>query len=155
MSALLALFLVFGAVQPAPAGSYQGDGTYTGTPSPVVTALFAAFPNGGDGLMAALRDLIIRNPALADDVAYVGSRSNAAQQAAAGAGMAQAYTALINRGDSNAASRVVSAAQQSASSPIQSAMTRAVGVTIGSNSYQQGGTAKTPCTPAGTVSPTC
>lgn len=150
---LLALFCLFGAVTTAPAGSYQGDGAYAGTPSPAVTALFAANPNGGDALMAAIRNLVISNPALADDVAYVASRANAAQQSAAAAGMAQAYTALINRGDSNGAARIVTAAQQSGSPVLQTAVTRAVGVTIGANTYQHGGTTQTGCSQSGTISP--
>jgi hypothetical protein len=150
---VLALFLLFGAVQAAVAGSYQGDGTYTGTPSPAVTALFAAYPNGGDGLMGALRDLLLSNPSLADDVTYVAARSNPAQQSAAAAGLAQAYTALINRGDSNGAGRIVSAAYQSAVPTIQAALTRAIGGTIGANSYQQSGTVmNVPC--SNTISPT-
>lgn len=150
---LLALFCLFGAVTVAPAGSYQSDGTYTGTPSPTVTALFAANPNGGDALMTAIRDLLISNPGLADDVAFVASRANAAQQSAAAAGMAQAYTALINRGDSNGAARIVTAAQLSGSPVLQTAVTRAIGSTIGANTYQFGGTTQTGCSRSGTVSP--
>lgn len=137
LTAMLALCCLFGAASLVTAGTYQADGTYSGTPSAAVTAAFAANPDGGDALVAALRDLVIANPALADDVAYVGSRSNAAQLAATGAGLAQAFTALINRGDSGGASRIVSAAQSSSSSVIQTAVTRAVGSTIGSNTYQR------------------
>jgi hypothetical protein len=150
---VLALFCLFGGLTAAPAGSYQSDGTYTGTPSPAVTALFAANPNGGDALMAAIRDLLISNPGLADDVAFVASRANAAQRFAAAAGMAQAYTALINRGDSNGAGRIVTAAQLSGSPVLQAAVTRAVGSTIGANTYQFGGTTQTGCSRSGTVSP--
>jgi hypothetical protein len=151
---ILALFCLVGAASLATAGSYQGDGAYTGTPSPAVTALFAAFPNGGDGLMAALRDLLINNPDLADDVAYVGSRSNAEQQSAAGAALAQAFTALINRGDNSGAARIVSAAQRSGSPVIQAAVTSAVGRTIGANPNldQSGTTTRSSCTTQ-TVSP--
>lgn len=157
LAPLLALFLMCAHMPVTMAGSYQGDGTYTGAPSPAVTALFAAFPDGGDGLVNAIRDLLIANPNLADDVAFVASRGTAAQQLAAGAGMAQAYTALINRGDNGSAVRIVSAAQQSGSPAIQTAMTRAVGATVGANTYQQGGTTRTntSCTPSGTISPAC
>ncbi len=143
LAPFLALFFVFGAASVVAAGTYQGDGTYTGTPSAAVTALFAAYPNGGDGLVAAIRDLLLGNPALADDVALVGSRSNAEQQSAAGAGLAQAYTSLINRGDNGNAARIVSAAQLSASSVIQTSVTRAIGSTIGANTYQSDGTTRT------------
>lgn len=151
VASILILCCLFGAVSAARAGTYQADGTYSGTPSAAVTAAFAANPNGGDALVAALRDLVIANPALADDVAYVGSRSNAAQQAAAGAGLAQAYTTLVNRGDNGGASRIVSAAQQSASTVIQTAVTRAVGSTIGSNTFQSrdGSTTSSSCTTQG------
>ena len=153
LAAILALFCLFDAASMTTAGTYQADGTYSGTPSAAVTAAFAANPNGGDALVAALRDLVIANPALADDVAYVGSRSNAAQQSAAGGGLAQAYTTLMNRGDSGGASRIVSAAQSSASSVIQTAVTRAVGGTIGSNTFQsREGNTTSSCTQGNTVS---
>ena len=147
---IVALVCLFGVSSATMAGTYQANGAYTGTPSASVTAAFAANPNGGDGLVAALRDLILANPALADDVAYVGSQSNAAQQAATGAGLAQAYTILVNRGDNGGASRIVSAAGSSASSVIQTAVTRAVGSTIGSNTFQsREGTTTSSCTTQG------
>jgi len=148
------LLCLLSAAPLATAGSYQGDGTYSGSPSPAVTALFAANPNGGDGLMAALRDLLINNPALADDVAYVGSRSNAEQQSAAAGALAQAFTALVNRGDNGGAARIVSAAQRSGSPVIQAAVTRAVGGTIGANPNlnPNGTTTRSSCTTQ-TVSP--
>ena len=150
---ILALTCLFGAMSAATAGSYQGNGIYAGTPSPAVTAMFAAYPNGGDALVAAIRDLLIANPALADDVAYVGSGGNAGQQLAAGAGLAQAYTVLINRGDNDGAGRIVGVAQQSTSPTIQTAVTRAIGSTIGANSYQYNGTTITSTNCSQPISP--
>ncbi|MCF8475958.1 MAG: hypothetical protein K9G60_02950 [Pseudolabrys sp.] len=145
----------FGGVSRANAGAYQGDGAYVGSPSPAVTALFAAFPNGGDGLVAGLRALMIDDPTLADDVAFVGAQSNAAQQAAAGDGMAQAVIALVGRGNNVGVARIVNAAQRSGASVIQIAVTNAVGGTIGLNSFQStNANSGTTCTTTGgTVSP--
>lgn len=134
--AMVAAFCVLGIASAAKAGSYQPDGTYAGTPSAAVTALFASFPNGGDGLAAAIRQLVINDPALADDVAFVGSQSNFLQQSAAGAGLAQAFTILVTRGDNRGAARIVNAAQRSGAPPIQTAVANVVGTTIGFNTVQ-------------------
>lgn len=153
--AIIAGFCAFGLGSRASAGSYQSDGAYVGSPSPAVTALFAAFPNGGDGLVAGLRALMIDDPALADDVAFVGAQSNAAQQSAAGDGMAQALITLVGRGNNAGAAHIVSAAQRSGASVIQIAVTNAVGGTIGLNSFQStNANSGTTCTTTGgTVSP--
>jgi hypothetical protein len=135
-AAIVALSCLLGTVSAPLAGSYQGNGAYSGTPSPLVTQLFASFPNGGDGLVAAIRDLIIGNSALADDVAYVASRGNLDQQSAAGAGLAQALTALVNRGDNGGAARIVNASTQSGSAAIQTAVGTAVASSASFSNYQ-------------------
>lgn len=127
MTAIVTLFALL-VIQPAAqAGSFQADGRYSGTPSAAVAALFAGNPNGGDGLADAVRALLIANPDLADDVAYLASRGTAAQQAAAAAGMAQAFIVLSHRGNTSGATRIVSAAQRSGSPIIQTALTNALG----------------------------
>lgn len=155
--AIVVAFGVFGAASGATAGAYQGNGVYSGTPSAVVTTMFASFPNGGSGLITAIRQLIINNPSLADDVAFVGSQSNADQQSAAGSGLAQAFLVLLGRGNNGGAARIVSAAQQSSSSPIQIAVANVVGTTIGFNTFQaNNSTSGTNCTTTqadNTVSP--
>lgn len=127
--ATLVLFCLSMAFAPAKAGTYQADGTYAGTPSASVTALFAAYPNGGDGLVGAIRSLLIANPELADDVAYLASRASPVVRADAAAGMSQAFIALNNSGNANGAARIVSAAQRSNDAVIQTALTNAVGRT--------------------------
>jgi hypothetical protein len=128
--ALIAMLALIGSLvaQPAAqAGSFQADGSYSGTPSATVAALFAANTNGGDGLVDAVRTLLLANPELADDVAYLASRAPPAQQAAAAAGMAQAFIVLTQRGDSPGAARIVSAAQRSGNAVIQTVLTNALG----------------------------
>lgn len=133
MRAILIAILMLGGLHStipvAQAGSFQADGSYAGAPSAAVAALFAANPNGGDGLVNAIRTLLLANPELADDVAYLASRGSAAQQDAAAAGMAQAFTVLTQRGNATGAARIVSAAQLSGNSIIQTAMIGAVGRT--------------------------
>lgn len=111
----------------AQAGSYQSNGTYAGTPSPAVAGLFAAFPNGGDGLSDGIRTLLLANPELADDIAYLASQGSVAQQSAAATGMAQAFLVLTQRGNTAGASLLVGAAQRSGISTIQNALNAAVG----------------------------
>jgi hypothetical protein len=143
------------AALPAFAGSYQGNGTYQGTPSSAVTALFAAYPSGGDALVAALRDLLLADPTLADDVAHAGAGSGGAQQQAAADAMAQALIVLTARGNTFGAGRIVTAAQFSGNSAIQTAVSAAVATAVGSNSQQQNQSTPTNCVVTGgsTVSP--
>ncbi|MDB5534680.1 MAG: hypothetical protein JWO28_2995 [Hyphomicrobiales bacterium] len=152
--AMAAAFCLFGAL-PAFAGSYQSDGTYQGSPSSAVTALFASHPNGDDALVAALRELLLRDPTLADDIAYSGSRANAAQQQAAAAALAQALIVLTARGNTFGAGRIVSAAQFSGNTTIQTAVAAAVATAVGSNTQQQNPSTQANCTRTGgnTVSP--
>jgi len=125
--ATLALLASLAIDPAAKAGTFQPDGSYAGTPSAAATALFAANPNGGDGLTAAVRTLLISNPELADDVAYLAARGSPGQQSAAAAGMAQAFIVLTHRGNTNGAARIVSAAQLSGSIIIQTAVTAVLG----------------------------
>ncbi len=125
--AIFAAFCMLGFISNTLAGTYQSNGSYVGTPSPVITAAFAAFPNGGDGLVDAIRQLLINNPALADDVAFVASRGNAAQQTAAAAGMAQAVIVMSTRGNDSGIALVTRAAQLSGNAAIQTAVLEAVG----------------------------
>jgi hypothetical protein len=98
----------------AEAGHYRNDGTYVGRPSGAVTSLFAQFPGGGQGLADAIAQLLISDPALADDVAFVAVNSaNADQQSAAGAGMAQAEAALRDSDQGGASARIARAARAS------------------------------------------
>jgi hypothetical protein len=127
---LVAIFAAFCMLAPATvasAGTYQDNGTYTGIPSPSVTRLFAAFPNGGDGLVNAIRELLINNPTLADDVAFVASRGNAAQQDAAAAGLAQAIIVFALRGDRVDVAVISRAAQLSGNLVLQTAVLAALG----------------------------
>lgn len=147
---IMALGLLCGlAMAPgASAGTYQADGSYTGTPSADVTAIFAAYPNGGDGLIDAIRELLIANPGLADDIAYVASRASPSQQADAGTGMAQAFTALTHGGNISGASRIVSAAQHSGNSIIQTAVGTAVsGIAVFADQSGNPVTGKSNCRP--------
>jgi hypothetical protein len=125
--AVFAAFCMVGTAPMATAGTYQATGVYVGTPSPAVTRLFAAFPNGGDGLVAAIRDLLIADPSLADDVAFVASRANEAQKSAAAAGMAQAIIALNIYGNNAGVAQIASAGQLSGDPLIQTAVLTAVG----------------------------
>lgn len=127
--AIFAAFCVLGPVSMAAAGAYQGAGAYVGTPSPAVTRMFAAFPNGGDGLMAAIREILINDPTLADDVAFVASRGNAAQQDAAAAGMAQAVITLNSRGNNAGGALIASAVQSSGNAVLQTVVLAAFGGT--------------------------
>jgi hypothetical protein len=154
--AIVTTFCFLGAASQSPAGSYQSNGTYVGTPSSVVTRLFASHPKGGEGLVNAIRELLINDPTLADDVAYVAARSNLEQQMAAGAGMSQAFKALVNRGDNGAAARIVNAAQQSGSSSVQLAVAGAVGTAVGLSTLAGGNPMTgTSCTTVSPASKTC
>lgn len=125
--ATLALFCCFAAPQAASAGTYQPDGSYSGSPAPSVVAVFNAFPNGGEGLLNAVRELLIANPELADDVAYLATQGAPGQRADAAAGMAQAFLTLSHSGNTNGAARIVSAAQLSGNPVIQTAVAGVVG----------------------------
>jgi hypothetical protein len=130
-------FCTLGAVSVSNAGSYQGSGQYVGTPSAAVTAAFAAYPNGGDGLVAALLALVLSDPSVADDIAWVASqaRTNEGQQSAAGAALAQAFIVLTNRGDANAAGHITLVVTWSGNPVLQTAVSAAAGATFGSNPY--------------------
>lgn len=146
--AILALFCWSAAPLTASAGSYQADGAYSGTPAASVAALFNAFPNGGDGLVNGIRDLLTANPALADDVAYLATRGAANQRNDAAAGMAQAFLTLAHRGNTNGAAQIVNAAQLSGNPVIQTAMAAAVGdTTIEASRYGNPLTGQANCRP--------
>jgi len=155
--ALLVLICCSAAPPPANAGSYQADGTYTGTPAASVTALFAAYPNGGDGLIDAVRELLIANPGLADDVAYLASRAAPGPRADAAAGMAQAFLTLTHRGNTNGAAQIVSAAQLSGSPVLQTAVATAVGnMTVYGGQSSNPVTGQSNCRPVSQAAPaTC
>lgn len=155
--ALLALVFWSAAPHPAGAGSYQADGTYSGTPAASVTALFNAFPDGGDGLVNAVRELLIANPSLADDVAYLASRAAPGPRADAAAGMAQAFLTLTHRGNTNGAAQIVSAAQFSGSPVIQTAVAHVVGnITVYGNQSGNPVTGQNNCRPVSPAAPvTC
>ena len=147
--AILALLASLTIDPAARAGTFQSDGSFAGTPSAAATALFAANPNGGDNLTAAIRTLLIANPELADDVAYLASRGSPGQQTAAAAGMAQAFTVLTNRGNANGAARIVGAAQLSGSTIIQTAVTNVLGrSTVYADQSVNPVTGKIDCRPA-------
>lgn len=152
---IAALCLAGGVVSKGYAGSYQGPGNYVGSPSPQVTAIFAAFPAGGAGLADAIRELLINNPALADDVAFVANRGNPAQQVAAAAGMAQAVTTLNARGNSSGAAAIVTAAVSSGNPTLTTIVVAAAGQNGGGaqlyGATTNSNSAATSCT---TVSPT-
>ena len=74
----------------AEAGSYNSSGTYVGTPSAQISALFSQYPNGGAALRAAIAQAVEADPTLADDVVFLASSASASQQNAAGAGLGDA-----------------------------------------------------------------
>ena len=123
--ALVAVLCLAAVAPKAYAGQYVAPGQYTGSPSPQVTAIFAAFPNGGQGLTDAIRELLINDPGLADDVAFVASNSNPSQQLAAANGMAQAAVVLASRGNTTAMAAIVTAAQSSGNAVLASVVTTA------------------------------
>lgn len=135
-AAIAAAFVLFGAMSTASAGAYVGVGNYTGTPNAAVVNLFAANPNGGDALIAAIRQLLIDNPSLADDVAYLGTQGNSAQEQAAAAGLSQAVSILVNRGDNGGAGRIATAARLSGSTTIQTVVASAIAATVSFNTFQ-------------------
>lgn len=152
---LFVAFCALGALSRANAGSYQGAGNYVGTPSSAVTSLFNQFPGGGDGLVAAIRDLLIANPGLADDVAFVASRSSGPQQDAAGAGMAQAFIVLAAQGNTSGMGAIVTAAQFSGNTVLSTAVTSAqVSVAGSANLYGNGSNTNPSTVSCTTVSPT-
>ncbi len=111
---VLAVACAFGSPSATLAGQYTGSGQYVGTPSGVVTNLFARFPDGGPGLTQAIVNLLTANPSLAADVAFVASRGNLAQKVAAAQGIRQAIIALAALGNGAAADAVLDAALLSA-----------------------------------------
>ncbi|MBI1203309.1 MAG: hypothetical protein GC182_12425 [Rhodopseudomonas sp.] len=135
-AAIVTACCLFGALPSANAGSYVGVGNYSGTPSPAVARLFAAYPNGGAGLIAAIRELLLSYPSLADDVAFLGTQGNSGQEQAASAGLSQAVTILVNRGDNGGASRITNAARSSGSTTIQTAVATAIAATVSFNTFQ-------------------
>ena len=152
---LLVAFCALSMATRADAGSYQGAGNYVGTPSSAVTALFNQFPNGGDGIVAAIRDLLIANPGLADDVAFVAGQSSAAQQEAAAAGMGQALIALAAQGNTSAMGAIVTAAQLSGNTVLATAVTSAQSSIAGAaNLYGNGSNTNPATVSCTTVSPT-
>jgi hypothetical protein len=139
LAGLVAGICLFGAVpNVASAGQYTGPGQYVGQPSPVVVALFAQFPQGGDGLVNAVRELLISNPELADDVAFVASRGSVGQQVAAAIGMAQAYDVFVMRGNGRAAAIIAKAGQDSTSPIIQTQILNAAGTSNGGGTLYEG-----------------
>jgi hypothetical protein len=139
LAGLVAGICLLGAVPNlANAGQYVAPGQYVGQPSPVVVALFSQSPDGGDGLVNAIRELLINNPALADDVAYVASRGTVAQQVAAAIGMVQAFQVFIARGNGSAAAIIARAGQDSTSPIIQTQILSAAGTTNGGAGLYEG-----------------
>jgi hypothetical protein len=152
---IAALCLASGAVSKGYAGSYQGPGNFVGSPSPQVTAIFAAFPQGGEGLTNAIRELLINNPDLADDVAFVASNAGPAQQGAAAVGMAQAAVVLIARGNSGAGATIVAAAVSSGNATLTTTVSSAVAQGNGTGSlYGSGANSNPTTTSCTTTSPT-
>jgi len=152
---LLVAFCALSIVSRADAGSYQGPGNYVGTPSSAVTSLFNRFPAGGDALVAAIRDLLIAHPELADDVAFVASRSSGPQQEAAAAGMAQAFIVLAAQGNTSGMGAIVTAAQLSGNPVLALAILTAQGsVAGGANLYGSGSNTNPATISCTTVSPT-
>jgi hypothetical protein len=153
--AFVAIFCVAIVSLRANAGQYAGPGNYVGTPSSQVTAAFAAFPNGGQGLTDAIRELLLANPNLADDVAFVAGNGNPAQQLAAANGMAQAVTTFLARGDSNAGGEIVRAATLSGNTTVALIVSNAVASNNGGSNLYSGGPNSNPVTTScTTVSPT-
>lgn len=152
---LFVAFCALSIVSRADAGSYQGSGNYVGTPSSIVTSLFNRFPTGGDGLVAAIRDLLIENPELADDVAFVANRSSGAQQEAAAAGMGQALIVLAAQGNTRGMGAIVTAAQLSGNPVLAFVVLAAQGSIAGSaNLYGNGSNTNPATVSCTTVSPT-
>ena len=152
---IAALCLTGGVISKGFAGSYQGAGNYVGSPSPQVTAIFAAFPAGGEGLTNAIRELLINNPGLADDVAFVASNAGPAQQIAAANGMAQAVMVLLARGNSSGGTAIVTAATSSGNAVLSTIVTASGGLNSGSAQLYGSDTNSNPATAScTTTSPT-
>jgi hypothetical protein len=101
----LCLLVAGGLPSPAMAGHFvtQANGRVAlqGPISPRVQDLLAAYPNGGKGLEDAVRNLLVDDPSLADDVVAVANLANPGQQAAFASGFADAVVALRAAGSAN------------------------------------------------------
>ena len=152
---LLVAFCALSVISRADAGSYQGPGNYVGTPSAAVTALFNNNTAGGDALVAAIRDLLIAHPELADDVAFVASSSSGAQQDAAAAGMAQAFLVLASQGNTSGTGAISTAAQYSGNTVLSVAVAAAQAtVSSAPNLYGNGANSNPSTVSCTTISPT-
>ena len=121
---LCALCLV-GAAPVARAGSFDAQGQFVGTVSPVITALLAEFPAGGPGLRAGIALAVQADPALAADAVFAAQGSNSSQKEAVGSGLADA---------ANFFGKMGTAAAVQAKDQIQAALTYAdAGTQAGAN----------------------
>jgi hypothetical protein len=113
---ILCVLCLVGAPSFARAGSFDAQGQFVGTVSPVITALLAQFPAGGPGLRAAIARTVLIDPSLAADAVFAAQSGNAAQKEAIGSGLADAASFLSKTG---------SASAQAALQEIQAALTYA------------------------------
>jgi hypothetical protein len=113
---ILCALCFVGAPSLAPAGSFNAQGQFVGTVSPVITALLAQFPAGGPGLRAGIALAIESDPSLAADAVFAAQSANQSQKEAVGAGLADAASFFSKMG---------SAAALQAQAQIQEALTYA------------------------------
>jgi hypothetical protein len=87
---ILCALCLIGAPSLAPAGSFNAQGQFVGTVSPIITALLAQFPAGGPGLRAGIARAVEADPSLAADAVFAAQSGNASQKEAIGSGLADA-----------------------------------------------------------------
>jgi hypothetical protein len=122
---ILCALCFVGAPSLAPAGSFNAQGQFVGTVSPVITALLAQFPAGGPGLRAGIARAVEADPSLAADAVFAAQSGNASQKEAIGSGLADA---------ANFFGKMGSAAAQQAQEQVQAALTYAdAGTQAGAN----------------------
>jgi hypothetical protein len=122
---ILCALCFVGAPSLAPAGSFNAQGQFVGTVSPVITALLAQFPAGGPGLRAGIARAVEADPSLAADAVFAAQSGNPSQKEAIGSGLADA---------ANFFGKMGSAAGQQAQEQVQAALTYAdAGTQAGAN----------------------
>jgi hypothetical protein len=89
-------------------GTMQTSAVAQSQPSKYV-ALLAAYPNGGSGLVAAIAEAALANPAEAQAIIDALANATPEQQFSAAAGLRRAYTIATQNGNSEMASAIETA----------------------------------------------
>src|SRR5262245_11661246 len=98
---ILCTLCLVGAPSSAAAGSFNAQGQFVGTVSPVITALLAQFPAGGPGLRAGIALALEANPSLAADAVFAAQSGNAKQKEGIGSGLADAANFFAKTGSTS------------------------------------------------------